>query len=722
MSLQTGQQLGPYTIHDSLGAGGMGEVYRATDTRLDRQVAIKVLPDLMAHNPERVARFEREAKTLASLNHPLIAAIYGFEQADGKRFLAMELVEGPTLADRLKEGRLPVEETLDIARQIAEALEVAHDQGVIHRDLKPANIKVTPDGQVKVLDFGLAKAMTEEPSHTDPENSPTIPTDMTQAGAILGTAAYMSPEQARGKPVDKRADIWAFGCVLYESLTGDSMFRGETVTDSLGAVLHKQPEWERLPAGTPPTVQLLLRRCLAKDVKRRMRDIGDARIELEAAIADPTSSALGLAAGAIQAEAGGRSKANPMMTLVVAFVLGGAVIGAALWGSGIGVGSVGASGAGGGEVLKVYLDLEGYDNPSEYDSAVVSPDGQRVVYRRDNQLWVQDLDNLEPRQLPGTENAMAPFWSPDSHSVAYFNFDKEIRAIYKVSVSEGTPVPVTPFPTENFRPSSSMARQTGGAWTSSGIVFTSGAGLQPALWRVSEYGEGLQLVYQQQGEAWKFQTPNVLPEEQGVLFVTQSMPDDTEGVFYKILVYQDGRVLELFKSEDTLNTPVYSSSGHVVFWREFEYGARQEIWAFPYSLGSQARTGEPFRIDNGILPSVAEDQTLVYLKGKGIINPFDYQSALIDPQGRVLKSAQGRLSRVFSHALSPDGSQLLTSGQPDPDSQSAIWLSQPGGRGAPSRVSNPPEGAHDVLAEWLPDGNRYLFLRGYKERINNGPR
>ncbi len=299
MSIEDGSQLGTFRIVEPLGAGGMGEVYRATDTKLDREVAIKVLPDSMAHDPERVARFEREAKVLARLNHPMIAAIHGFDEANGKRFLVLELVEGPTLADRLENGLLPVEECLDIARQISEALEVAHDKGIIHRDLKPANVKVTAEGQVKVLDFGLAKALAEEETSLDPTSSPTITKDFTAPGVILGTAAYMSPEQARGRPVDKRSDIWSFGCVLYECLTGDSMFRGETVTDSIGAILHKQPDWSLLPAETPPTVQLLLRRCLAKDRKRRLRDIGDVKIELEAAIADPTSSALGLASAAL---------------------------------------------------------------------------------------------------------------------------------------------------------------------------------------------------------------------------------------------------------------------------------------------------------------------------------------------------------------------------------------------------------------------------------------
>jgi serine/threonine protein kinase len=331
MSLESGAQFGIYKIVSPLGAGGMGEVYRAADTKLDRQVALKVLPEAMGQDPERVARFEREAKVLASLNHLHIAAIYGFEEAAGKQFLILELVEGPTLEDRLQAGPLMVDESLDIARQIAEALEAAHEKNVIHRDLKPANVKITPDGTVKVLDFGLAKALTEESTEEDRGTSPTITRDFTQPGVILGTAAYMSPEQARGRAVDKRTDIWSFGCVLYECLTADSIFQGETVSDSLAAILHNEPDWERLPADTPPTVQLLLRRCLAKDHRQRLRDIGDVRLELEAAIADPSSSVLGLASEALAGTKGRPKKLRTAVAAVLIFVLGGLLSAAALW-------------------------------------------------------------------------------------------------------------------------------------------------------------------------------------------------------------------------------------------------------------------------------------------------------------------------------------------------------------------------------------------------------
>src|SRR5438105_10077122 len=278
MSVSSGTRLGPYQILMPVGAGGMGEVYRARDTKLGRDVALKVLPPVFAADPERLARFRREPQVLASLNHPGIAAIYGLEESDGVLALVMELVEGPTLAERIAQGPIPLEEALPIARQIAEALEYAHERGVIHRDLKPANIKVTPEGRVKVLDFGLAKALSSETTAADPASSPTLTMRATLAGVIMGTAAYMSPEQAKGKPIDRRADIWAFGVVFAEMLTGRAMYTGETVSEVLAAVIMKEPA---IPESVPPFIRQLLRRCLDRDPSRRLQAIGEARIALE---------------------------------------------------------------------------------------------------------------------------------------------------------------------------------------------------------------------------------------------------------------------------------------------------------------------------------------------------------------------------------------------------------------------------------------------------------
>jgi len=303
MALTSGTRLGPYEILAAIGAGGMGEVYRARDAKLGRDVALKVLPDAFARDAERMARFQREAKVLASLNHPNIASIYGLEDSGSTHALVMELVEGPTLADRIRTGPIPISEALPIAKQMCEALEYAHERGIVHRDLKPANVKVTDDDAVKVLDFGLAKAIEGDAASIDISTSPTMSRMATLAGVLLGTAAYMSPEQAKGKAVDRRADIWAFGCVLYEMLTGQMAFRGESVTETLAAVIRAEPDWSQLPAATPIRVRVLLQRCLQKDPKQRLRDIGDARISLDevlagapepsAVAATPTSASIG---------------------------------------------------------------------------------------------------------------------------------------------------------------------------------------------------------------------------------------------------------------------------------------------------------------------------------------------------------------------------------------------------------------------------------------------
>src|SRR6202521_6045152 len=297
--LTAGTRLGSHEVLALLGQGGMGEVYQAHDTKLGRDVAIKVLPEAFAHDPQRLSRFQREAKLLASLNHPNIATIHGLEESNGTHYLVMELVPGETLRERItREGALPVEEALGIARQIAEALEAAHEESIIHRDLKPANVKVTPEGKVKVLDFGVAKAFAGEESGSDPSNSPTLSQAATLQGVILGTAAYMSPEQARGKAVDKRTDIWAFGCVLYELLTGKQAFHGEDITEILAAVVKSEPDWTALPAAAPPKVRDLLRRCLQKDKVHRLQAAGDARIEIQDALTAPPTPVAAIVAPA----------------------------------------------------------------------------------------------------------------------------------------------------------------------------------------------------------------------------------------------------------------------------------------------------------------------------------------------------------------------------------------------------------------------------------------
>jgi len=410
LTLQAGTHLGPYEILSLLGVGGMGEVYRARDSKLDRDVAIKVLPEAFARDKERLLRFEREAKLLASLNHTNIAQIYGFEDADDKKFLVLEYVEGETLAALIKRGQLPVEEALEVCKYIAEALEAAHEKGVIHRDLKPANVMVKADGTVKVLDFGLARAMADD-SGSAPvaAESPTITADFTKPGVVLGTAPYMSPEQARGRPLDKRTDIWSFGVILYECLTGQMLFHGETATDSMGAIMHKDPEWSLLPTNTPPTIQLLLRRCLTKDRKRRLHDIADARIELENALVDPASTSLGLAQAALDV----RHRWLPSWPMNIAFV-------ALLALTAVGVWFAKPHPKDTSPVLRlsaiVSEDVKLASHRTPF--MAISPDGRQLAYivtpaEGKDQLYLRHLHLPDATPLANTLGAGQPIFSPD---------------------------------------------------------------------------------------------------------------------------------------------------------------------------------------------------------------------------------------------------------------------------------------------------------------------
>jgi serine/threonine-protein kinase len=428
---------GKYKIHGEIGRGGMGVVYEAEDTTLNRRVAIKVLPDVFTTDPERLARFEREAKVLASLNHPNIAAIYGLDKTDERRLIVLELVEGESLAKRLDMGPLSLEETMGVCRQITEGLEGAHEKGIIHRDLKPANIKMTPEGKVKILDFGLAKAFRDDPAGIDPAQSPTITDQMTRPGVIMGTAAYMSPEQARGKPADKRADIWAFGCILYECLTGKRAFEGETVTEIVAAILKGEPNWQALPAASPWRIKDLLHRCLRKDPRERLHDISDARIEIEAPMAYPSEavtaprrpSLLWLVAGTAVALIAGiligptlmrgiRPAPSPLVSVV-------------------------------SSIIKVEPGhrLEGRARDMERPSrtaVAISSDGKFIVYsaieenpgpQAKPQLYLRRMDQSAAKPIAGTEGGTSPFLSPDSRWVGFWAGGK----LKKVLVEGGVP-------------------------------------------------------------------------------------------------------------------------------------------------------------------------------------------------------------------------------------------------------------------------------------------
>jgi hypothetical protein len=467
-----GQTLSHYRTTAALGAGGMGEVYRATDTKLDRDVAIKVLPSEVTQDPERLGRFKREAHLLAALNHPNIAAIYGLEEADGTPFLALELVEGEDLKERLGRGAIPVEEALEIAEQIARALEEAHNKGIIHRDLKPANVKLAAEGQVKVLDFGLAKAWAGDTgegstSSASMSQSPTLAHSGTAAGIILGTAAYMSPEQARGKAVDKRGDVWAFGVLLWEMLTGHALFAGDTVTDVIASVVKEEPDLETLPAETPRAVRRLLGRCLRKDPRKRLPDIGAARLELEE-VRDGTAEAPGADGAddgsAISAELRRVARQRWVWAAVALVSAGLAVVVSFLHLTQVPEPR---------PVVHFALHLPDDQSSGALSVPAVSPDGGQVVFRArpadgPGRLYVRSLESPDLRELPGTEGAgTRPFWSPDGTWIAFYA-EGDLK---KLNLTSGAVQRICALPSGAF---------WGGTWSSEGIVVFSAGGLNSA--------------------------------------------------------------------------------------------------------------------------------------------------------------------------------------------------------------------------------------------------
>jgi serine/threonine protein kinase len=500
MPVARGTRLGVYEVAAQIGVGGMGEVYQATDTTLNRQVAIKVLPESLAADAERIARFEREAKTLASLNHSNIAQIYGFEKSSGVHALVMELVEGPTLADRIAQGAIPVDEALPIAKQIAEALEAAHEQGIIHRDLKPANIKVRPDGTVKVLDFGLAKALEPASAHgasagqapgQDLSQAPTITTPArTQAGMILGTAAYMSPEQAKGKTVDKRADIWAFGAVLYEMLTGQRAFGGEDIAETLADVMRVEPAWTALPEGLAPSLTTFLKRCLQKDAKQRVHDIADVRLALEGAFETSVSQGV----GAVEDTQPTWRRAAPLAfaSLVTAVVIG------------IGVWSLWPSAeppvvSRFDHVLSEGLSFRGTGS----QVMALSADGRHFVYNTQEGLYLRSMDELETRLIPGTEAGLSlagPFFSPDGETVGYF----QAGELKRLAITGGAPVVIA----------TEMSFGLGASWGADDTILV---GHTQGILRVSASGDTRELVIPAEaGE--RMDEPQLLPDGDSVLF------------------------------------------------------------------------------------------------------------------------------------------------------------------------------------------------------------
>jgi serine/threonine-protein kinase len=489
VTLSAGTRIGPYEIQSALGAGGMGEVYRARDSKLNRDVALKILPDAFALDPDRLARFKREAQVLASLNHPHIAAIYGFEDSGATHALVLELVDGPTLADRIARGPVPLGEALPIAKQIAEALDAAHEQGIIHRDLKPANIKLRPDGTVKVLDFGLAKATLGE-GPVDLTHSPTITVHATRGGVLLGTAAYMSPEQARGQLVDKRTDIWAFGCVLYEMLTGRATFARSTLTDTLAALVERTPEWDALPATMPPAVRYVLARCLEKDPKLRMRDIGDARLALDDERLMPSGK-------------GRQDAARSTRRWAVALAAATIAVGVGVWF----LKPAPSSTASTGDVVARLAVVPESPLPAEGEGVIaLSPDGRHIAYvvgaGGRQQLYLRDVDQFEGKPIPGTEGADYPAFSPDGKWLAFSAAFK----LMKVAVAGGMPVTVCEY-TEG----------RGLSWESNdSILFNPGRA--SGIWRVSAAGGKPTEVTTLEDGATEHGYPAILPGGRALLY------------------------------------------------------------------------------------------------------------------------------------------------------------------------------------------------------------
>ena len=578
-----GKTLAHYDVTELIGAGGMGEVYRARDTKLGRDVALKILPESFAADAERLSRFEREAKLLAGLNHSNIAAIYGIEQADSQRFLVLELVEGVDLAKRLSEGPLIVEDALAVAFQISEALEAAHEQGVVHRDLKPANVIVSPNGTVKVLDFGLAKALEAEGSASTLSHSPTVlASSPTVQGVILGTAAYMSPEQARGKVVDRRADIWAFGVVLFELLTARQLFSGETVSDMLASVIKTEPEWDSLPKDTPQAIVNLLKRCLDKDARTRLRDIGEARVIIDKVLR-----------GEIKDEAAVGAEAAPASTAsrigwIAAMVLFAAVAAAGAW--------MFKPGAPEPPLRKFKLPVESKEGLRPFDP-VISPDGSKVAYILEGQLFVHELNELDPRRIAVERGAHTPCWSPDGEFICYISVDN----IWKVPSGGGASVKIC-------EPTAGFTSGRGVTWSHDDrIIYAQGNG---AVFEVSANGGDPRILVELLEDEADIHEPSLLPGDKGLLFVSHRKNDSPDKIE---VVAGDDRKLLLHIEGVRLGKPIYSRSGHVVFMRS---GTNAGVWAVPFSLSSLAVTGEPFPVaaEAGDV-SVSSDGTLVYLRG-----------------------------------------------------------------------------------------------------------
>jgi len=688
MAIPVGTRLGPYEVLAQIGAGGMGEVYQAHDTKLGRDVAIKVLPPDFLNDPQRLARFQREARMLAALNHPNIATIYGLEQSGGATCLVMELVPGETLASRVKSGPLPVEEALQLAVQVAEALEAAHEKNIIHRDLKPTNVKVTPEGKVKVLDFGLAKAFAGDAENDDPSNSPTLSATATMQGVILGTAAYMSPEQARGKMCDKRADIWAFGCLLYELLTGEHMFRGETVTEILAAVLKEEPDWRALPASTPSKIRDLLRRCLQKDLRRRLHDAADARIEIEEALAAPADEEPAAAAKGL------RVRWREILVWGVASLLLAGFISMAVW-------KLKPSSTSPPQpVTRTVINLAPGQQLAGLDSGpsvALSPDGTHLAYVASQggaqQLYLRVMDTLDAKPIPGTEGAINPFFSPDGQLVGFFGDGK----LKKVSISGGAALTL-----------GDATRPYGANWGSRGMIAfvpSNGSGLQ----QVSDEGGMPQpLTHLEKGELnhlW----PEFLPGGKAVLFAAGSTSFNFTNARVAVQSVGTGERRNLVQVG---TNPRYAPTGHLV------YAQGGSLMAVQFDPQRLAITGTAVPVVEGVLQSPVSGAaqysfsatgSLVYVPGGVQSN----QSKLVWVSRNGAEQPLAAPARAYrGPRLSPDGHQVAVAIQ---EQESQVWLYDLS-RETLTRLTF--GGTVNNNPSWTPDGKRIAFESNKEGPLN----
>ena len=677
MALASGTKLGPYEIVAPLGVGGMGEVYRARDPKLGRSVAVKVLPSQIARDRTTLERFEREARVLASLNHPNIASIYGFEDS-AHPGLVMELIEGPTLADRIAAGPVPVEEALPIAKQICDALEYAHDRGVIHRDIKPANVKVTADGTVKLLDFGLAKALESTGSDSDISSSPTFTRLATQAGLILGTAAYMSPEQAKGRPVDRRTDIWAFGCVLFEMLTGKMAFSGESVTDTLAEIIKSEPDWSLLPPETPRSVHKLIERCLGKDPKQRLQAIGEGRITIEEAIAGKDGDESEEAAAANTPQ---RSR-NPMPLVLGAFLAGLALAGAVTWWA------TRPDAAPGAMHFSAVTSFAGVQA-----QPALSPDGRSLAFvsNRDGHynIYVGLVRGGELVQVTrGDAMKSRPMWSPDGSTLAYAQLnDSGLTDVWEVSALGGSPRMIVPNGNDP-------------TWTPDGhsLLYENADG---SVWACSVAGENPHLLVRVEPPQSATEL-RVSPDGKLLAFALRDLGPHGE---LGVADLSTGMVRVLTHDEALALSPAWSPDSRFIYFASSR-GGTLNIWKIGVDGKGpvQVTAGEG---DDAELDVSSDGKRLVFatLRSNVGLAQLDTQAGPADKSASVVASDPAR--NEYGPAYSPDGKHIAFFTNLKGAERESIGVADSSG-GSPVQLVR--DARINIFPHWTPDGNRLVYF------------